>query len=97
VKTWAWRPAATATKPHKECEIPINSDNLLPKSPPPEIARAIAAASHAYEELSATGQQIHFDDSEGAVAVELQDLKGNPLSTLSASDALQIADGEDLK
>jgi hypothetical protein len=74
----------------------MNSENLLPESPPPEIARAIAAASEAYDELSATGQQVHFDDSEGAVAVELQDLNGNPLSTLSASEALQIADGEDL-
>jgi hypothetical protein len=75
----------------------MNSDNLLPESPPPEVARAIAAALDAYEELSATGQQIHFDDSDGAVAVELQDLDGNPLSTLSASEALQIADGGDLK
>jgi hypothetical protein len=74
----------------------MNSDNLLPDSPPPEIANAIAAASHAYEELSATGQQVHFDDSEGAVAVELQDLEGNPLSTLSASEALALADGGDL-
>jgi hypothetical protein len=73
----------------------MSSENRLPESPPPEVARAIAAASHAYDELSATGQQVHFDDSEGAVAVQLRDLQGNPLSTLSASDALQIAGGTD--
>jgi hypothetical protein len=74
----------------------MSSNNLLPKSPPPEVESAIEAASHAYEDLGATGQQVHFDDSEGAVVVELQDLEGNPLSTLSASEALLIADGEEL-
>ena len=76
----------------------MSADNRLPKSPPPEVARAIAAASDVYEELSATGQQIHFGfgSSRGTVAVELQDLDGNPLSTLSASEALEFAGAEDL-
>ncbi len=75
----------------------MGSDNLLPEAPPPEVARAIAAASQAYEELTATGQQIHFDFDGclGSVAVELRDLHGNPLFTLSASEALQIADGDE--
>jgi hypothetical protein len=65
---------------------------------PPEVARAMKVASDAYDQLSATGHQIHFDLdlSGGGFAVELQDLNGNPLSTLSGSEALQIAGGESL-
>ena len=53
-------------------------------------------AAHAYEALNASGHQIHFASDPVGVAVLLQDLEGNPLSTLSASEALRIADGEDL-
>jgi hypothetical protein len=65
---------------------------------PLEVERAIVIASDAYEQLSATGHQIHFDfdRADGGFAVELQDLNGNQLSTLSGSDALQIAGGESL-
>jgi hypothetical protein len=74
----------------------VSSDNFLPDSPPPEVARAIAAASQVYQELNAHGQQIHFgyDGAEGVVTAELQDLDGNPLSTLSAGEALELADAE---
>ena len=77
----------------------MSREEHLPESPPPEVRLAIEAASEAYDVLSATGQQVHFgfDQSAHAVAVELRDLDGNPLSTLSPSDALQLADnGEDL-
>jgi hypothetical protein len=65
---------------------------------PPDVEKAMAAALDAYDHLSATGHQIHFDFdlAGGGFAVELQDLNGNPLSTLSGSEALQIAGGESL-
>ena len=67
----------------------------LPESPPPEVAEEMAVALDAYDQLSAAGHQIHFGFKQaGGFAVELQDLHGNPLSTLSGSDALQIAGGE---
>lgn len=78
----------------------MSLENHLPESPPPEVRRAIEAASEAYDVLNATGQRVHFGfDQQGqAVAVELRDLDGNPLSTLTASDALQLAaGGEDLE
>ena len=77
----------------------MSLENHLPESPPPEVRRAIDAASEAYNALSATGQQVHFGFDQGAraVEVELRDLDGNPLSTLSPSDALQlVAGGEEL-
>ena len=73
-------------------------ENHLPASPPPEVQRAIEAASEAYEVLSGAGQQVHFGFHQGAraVAVELRDLAGNSLTTLSPSDALQLAAGGEL-
>jgi hypothetical protein len=73
-------------------------EDHLPTSPPAEVREAIEAASQAYEALSSTGQQVHFGFDRGAhaVAVELRDLAGNSLSTLSPSDALQIAGGGEL-
>lgn len=70
-------------------------ESNLPTSPPPEVQRAIEAASEAYEVLSGAGQQVHFGFDQGsqAVAVELRDLAGNPLTTLSPSEALQLAAG----
>ena len=74
----------------------MSLEQHLPASPPPEVRRAIESASEAYEVLNATGQQVHFEQGDRAVAVELQDLDGNALSTLSPSDALELAGGEDL-
>ena len=76
----------------------MSLEEHLPQIPPPEVRRAIEAASEAFDVLSATGQQVHFGFEQGAqVAVELRDLDGNSLSTLSPSDALQLAGGgEDL-
>ena len=73
----------------------MSLEDQLPESPPPEVRRAIEAASEAYDVLSATGQQVHFGLEPGAhaVEVELRDLDGNALSTLSPSDALQLAAG----
>jgi hypothetical protein len=73
----------------------MSLEDHLPESPPPEVRRAIEAASEVFDVLSATGQQVHFEFDQGAHAfeVELRDLAGNPLSTLSPSDALQLAAG----
>lgn len=70
-------------------------ESHLPTSPPPEVQRAIEAASETYEVLGGAGQRVHFGFDRGAqaVAVELRDLAGNPLTTLSPSEALQLAGG----
>lgn len=77
----------------------MSLENHLPESPPPEVQRAIEAASEVYEVLSGAGQQVHFgfDGSARSVAVELRDLAGNSLSALSPSDALGLAGGEELR
>ena len=75
----------------------MSLEDHLPETPPSEVRRAIEAASEAYDALSATGQQVHFELDQGAqaVEVELRDLDGNPLSTLSPSDALELAAGSE--
>jgi hypothetical protein len=74
------------------------ADSVVPTTPPPEVSQAIGTASQAYEELNATGHQLHFtlDRPTGALAVELRDMDGNPLSNISASEALRIAGGKSL-
>ena len=91
--------SATTAPSYAEAAVRVDVElDSLPTSPPPEVAKAMAVASDAYDQLSATGHQIHFDFDRtgGGFAVELQDLNGNPLSTLSGSEALQIAGGESL-
>jgi hypothetical protein len=89
--------AAAETRSYADAAVQVDLESL-PESPPPEVADAMTVASDAYEQLSATGQQIHFgfDQANGGFAVELRDLNGTPLSTLSGSEALQIAGGESL-
>jgi hypothetical protein len=82
----------------REARTALRTDAAFPQTPPPEIIEAIDAAAQAYDELTATGQQLHFtvDQPSGALAVELLDLDGNPLTTISASEALRIAGGKSL-
>lgn len=81
-----------------DAAVRVDLDSSFPQTPPPEVTQAIDVASNAYDQLSATGQQLHFsvNTPTGGVAVELRDLDGNPLFTISASEALRIAGGESL-
>jgi len=82
----------------REARTAIKTDAAFPQTPPPEITEAIDAAAQAYDKLTATGQQLHFtvDRPSGELFVELLDLDGNPLTTISASEALRIAGGKSL-
>jgi len=90
--------AAVLSEAQQDPGVQVDVEPSFPDTPPPEVTRAIHVASRAYEQLSATGQQLHFrvQRPSGGLAVELQDLDGNPLSTISASEALRIAGGESL-
>jgi hypothetical protein len=71
------------------------SSGAVPDSPPPEVLDAIAAAGRAYQDLQAHGRELRFstDDEHGGVSVEVTDLDGNALRTLSPSAALDAAAG----
>lgn len=86
--------AAATDVPETEAAVSVQLATL-PPSPPPEVRHAIAVASDSYDRLHDSGRQLSFslDDGSGALTVELQDLSGNHISTLSVSDALRIAGG----
>jgi hypothetical protein len=88
----------SALKTTRDARASAETDSSFPTTPPPEVTEAVGSAFEAYDELNATGQQLHFtvDPPTGAFAVELVDLDGNPLTTISASEALRIAAGKSL-
>lgn len=71
------------------------SSGRVPDSPPPEVLDAIAAAGRAYQDLQAHGRELRFsnDDPHGRVNVEVTDLDGTVLRTISPSAALDVAAG----
>lgn len=89
---------AAALRAANDSAVRVDLDPSFPTSPPPEVSQAIVSASRAYDVLSAGGQRVHFalDRPTGSLTVQLHDLDGNPFSTLSASDALRIADAHGL-
>jgi len=71
----------------------------IPASPPPEVCDAIAVARQAYEKLQQAGRRLSFevDDRTGTLSIEVHDLEGNFLFTLSPSEFLDIAGGGPLE
>lgn len=71
------------------------SSGVVPDSPPPEVLDAIGAAGRAYHDLHAQGRELRFsaDGDGGRVNVEVHDLDGNVLQTISPSAALDAASG----
>jgi hypothetical protein len=68
--------------------------DVIPSTPPPEVMDAIATAGAAYEQLQSSGRHIHFGlDESGRVQIELQDLKGQPISGLTPNAVLRAAEG----
>lgn len=69
--------------------------DIFSAAPPAEVFDQIRAAAAAYERLLEGGRQIRFGISPatGQFTAELQDLNGNTVQPLSASDVLRIAAG----
>jgi hypothetical protein len=74
------------------------SSGEVPASPPPEVLDAVTAAQDAFEQLHAQGRELRFDldEATGRVTVAVQDLDGNVLRTIPATQALDIATGAPL-
>ncbi|MCA1657161.1 MAG: hypothetical protein LC713_05565 [Actinobacteria bacterium] len=63
---------------------------------PPEVRAATAAAAGRFDELQAQNRQIHFEVEGSRVRLELCDVDGMVLRAMSISEALRVAEGEDL-
>jgi hypothetical protein len=75
----------------------VHSDDI-PARPPREVLDAIAAAHQAYERLEKSGRHVRFDLNEatGRLAIELTDISGTLLWSLSAHAVLELAAGAPL-
>ena len=69
--------------------------NTIPGEPPAEVHQAISVAAGSFQRLQASGRHMSFSlgQGSGALTVQLQDLSGKTVSTISVSEALRIAGG----
>jgi hypothetical protein len=80
------------TRTHHSIDVHFDA---IPARPPREVLEAIAAAHEAYERLEESGRQVRFDLNEatGRLAMELTDLSGTLLRSLSPHAVLDLAAG----
>lgn len=66
-----------------------------PEWPPDSVWREVDDAAAVWEDLQAQGREVHFevDRQTGRVSIEMRDLEGGVLGTLSPSEALSIVSG----
>ena len=64
-----------------------------PEWPPQRVWREVDDAAQVWDDLREQACEVHFelDEESGRLAIEMRDLEGNVLETLSPSDALAIA------
>lgn len=67
----------------------------MPIEPAEQMARDLARAARACEDLRADGREVHFelDALTGAVSATLRDLDGRVLRALSPTEVLEVAAG----
>jgi hypothetical protein len=65
---------------------------MLPAAPPPPAADSVAAAARRAAELAAADRELHFHKYAGTdrVVVQVRDLAGNVVRTISPSESLDI-------
>lgn len=64
----------------------------IPAAPPPDVIEAIGAAARAYDRLLTRGRRLHFDTGGATrLSIQVQDMHGHLLGTLSPSEALDLA------
>ena len=68
--------------------------DAIPASPPPEVIDEMMAAQRAIEDMHARGRTLHFEMDAGRVKILLQDLEGNTLRRIPATEALEISTGK---
>ena len=69
-------------------------NDAIPASPPKEVIDEVLAAQKAIEDMHARGRTLHFEMDAGRVKILLQDLDGNTLRRIPASEALEISSGK---
>ncbi len=72
-----------------------DSAEPIPALPPDEVLDEIGAAADRADELWADGRELHFrnDEASGRVIVEVRDLTGRVIRTISPSESLGVLSG----
>jgi hypothetical protein len=60
---------------------------------PPGALDGVARAARRYDELAADGLEVHYALVDGHVRIEIRDRAGVTLRTLSATEAVAVAEG----
>jgi hypothetical protein len=67
--------------------------DAIPAAPPAEVMDEILAAQRAIEDMLARGRTLHFAMDAGRMKILLQDLDGNTVRRIPATEALEISTG----
>jgi flagellar protein FlaG len=92
-------PASAASRPAAAAEqataTPAVRADVIPASPPPEVADEVGLAFLRAEQLADADRELHFakDPSSGRIVVEVRDLDGTVVRTIPPSEALDIMSG----
>jgi len=70
-----------------------------PAWPPKRVWREVDEAALVWDDLQAQGCELHFevDEDSGRLIIEMRDLDGEVLGTVSPSEALVIASGSPVR
>lgn len=83
--------------PQAPSSAPAVNLDTIPASPPPEVLEQMHQASQAFDDLIGQQRQLNFNAvAGGRVAIQLQDLAGNAIRSVSPSEALDVAAGRPL-
>jgi uncharacterized FlaG/YvyC family protein len=76
-------------------DLPIGQPRFTTPSPPRDALREVDRAAERAEELYAQQRELHFelDADGGRVIVQVRDLDGTVIRTISASAALDVLSG----
>jgi len=69
--------------------------DVIPASPPPEVADEVGAAALRVDQLRDADRELHFekDARSGRIVVQVRDLDGTVVRTIPPSEALDIMSG----
>jgi hypothetical protein len=70
----------------------------IPASPPPDVLEQMYDAAKVADSLRAQSRELHFEPlRDGRVQIQVRDLDGQVLRTITPSEALDVAAGSPLR
>jgi flagellar protein FlaG len=73
----------------------LDTSDVIPASPPPEVLAEVDAAWERADALAAQNRELHFarDASTGRLVIEVRTLDGEVVKTIPPSEALNVMSG----